>query len=107
MGAISSMVGLIFGWFAEMLLKRWGLNVFLAAGVLASYTACYSAFLLAVAALAGLIPSHPFSNFVLQFMPSASALAIAISAYFGSMAVKKACAYWVKAFTDISKIGAS
>jgi hypothetical protein len=107
MGALSSIVGLLFGWIAEIFLKRWGLNVFLAAGVLASYTACYAAFLAALVTLSGLMPSLPFVPFVTQFFPSASAVAFAVSAYFGSMAVKKACMYWVKAFTEISKIGAS
>lgn len=107
MGALSSIVGLLFGWLAEILLKRWGLNVFLAAGVLASYTACYVAFLAAVAALVALIPPLPFIAFTMQFFPSASAVAFAVSAYLGSAAVKKACSYWVKAVTDISKVGSS
>lgn len=105
MGAISSIVGLLFGWLAEILLKRWGLNVFLVAGVLSSYTACYVGFLAAVAALAGLIPPIPFVSFTLQFFPSASAVAIALSSVLGSLAVKKACSYWVKAVGEISKIG--
>lgn len=105
MGAISSIVGLLFGWLAEILLKRWGLNVFLAAGVLASYTACYAGFLVAVAALKGLIPPVPFIAFTLQFFPSASAVAIALSSVLGSLAVKKACSYWVKAVGEISKVG--
>jgi len=107
MGALSSIVGLLFGWLAEILLKRWGLNVFLAASVLASYTACYLGFLAAVVALVGLLPPLPFIDFTLQFFPSASAVAFAVSAFFGSLAVKKACSYWVKAMSDISKIGAS
>lgn len=107
MGAISSIIGLLFGWIAELMLKKWGLNVFLATGVLASYTACYVAFLAAIAAVSGLMPPSPFVAFTLQFFPSAYAVAFAVSAFFGSMAIKKACSYWVKAFTDISKIGAS
>lgn len=105
MGALSSIVGLLFGWLAELLLKKWGLNVFLAAGVLASYTACYVAFLAAIAAIAGLIPPVPFVAFTMQFFPSSSAVAFAVSSYLGSYAVKKACSYWVKAMTDISKVG--
>jgi len=107
MGALSSIVGVLFGWLAEILLKRWGLNVFLAASVLASYTACYLAFLAAIVALVGLIPPLPFIAFTMQFFPSASAVAFAVSAYLGSAAVKKSFTYWVKAVSDMSKIGAS
>ena len=106
MGAIASLLGSVFSWIAAQLLARWGYKVALVTVVIATFTVCYGTFLAAFLALKSLLPNHPLTPFVLQFMPSASAVAIAISAVLGSMAVKKACSYWVKVMVASAKIAA-
>lgn len=104
MNAIASILGTIGAWFASIILGRWTLTTGLVATVLATYTACYVAFLAAVSALTSIIPPVPMVSFSLQFMPSANAVGIAITSIFGSMAVKKACTYWVKVVSNLAKV---
>ena len=104
MGAVAQLLLTAFGEVAAFILKRWGFKVAMATSVLGAYTLCYASFLAAVAALLGMIPSFSWTPFALQFFPSRYAIAFVCTAFFGSIAVKKACTYFVKAFVNVAKI---
>lgn len=92
-------------WAAGLVAARWGYKVALVAAVVAVYVAVWAAMALALAALIALIPSSPFSAFLLQFFPSAAAVSVACGAYFGTMATMRSLEYW-KAVTGIAaKVG--
>lgn len=109
MGGIAAFLSAVLAEWLGAALKKWAFKVGLAATMLGAYTACYLAFLAGLTAVTAYIigkPSIPIDwwNFLAQFFPSRQAIATACTAYWGSMAVKKACGYWVKASQSMAVI---
>jgi len=94
-------LGSLGGWFAGLVAAQWGYKVALVAAVLSVYAAVWAAMIAAVAVLVGLMPDNVFSEFLLQFFPSRTAISTAASAYFGSLATMRSLDYW-KAATGLA-----
>lgn len=101
MGAIAQVLFNLFGGLFMLIGRLWGYKLALAAVISAAYLSCYVAFLAAIAALTALVGRPIIQGvnlgFLWQFFPSLSAVTFAITMIFGSMAIKKACEYWVAA----------
>lgn len=97
MAAIFNLVGGLYMFIGRF----WGFKLALAVVISGAYLSCYLAFLAAIAALAALVVRPTITGvnlgFLWQFFPSISAVTFAITMIFGSMAIKKACEYWVSA----------
>lgn len=104
--AILQGLGSIGAWAAGLVAARWGYKVALVAAVVAVYLAVYAAIGLALAALISLIPSMPVSSFLLQFFPSRLSISVAVSAYFGTMALMRSLDYWRLVTGLAAKVGA-
>lgn len=107
MSALISIFGGIFAWFGANLAAKWGFKVALIAAFLAAAAAMWLVMLTALGAVIGLMPSHGFVPFTLQFFPSASAVSAATTAYYGSMLARKAWEFWVHTYGIASRMGAS
>jgi hypothetical protein len=104
--AIITAIGNFLVYVGGYIAARWGLKVALIAAVLATYVAIWAALLAGLAAAASLMPSSGLTPFVLQFMPSSSAISFTISVYYGSMLTKRSWEYWRMLFDISAGLGA-
>lgn len=92
-------------WAAGLAAAKWGYKVALVAAIVAVYATVWTAIIALISALIALLPSYTFSDFLLQFFPSRSAITTASTAYLGTMATMRSFDYW-KAVTGLAaKVG--
>ena len=104
--AILQGLGSLGAWAAGIVAAKWGYKVALVAAVVAVYVAVWAAMAAAFVALVALIPTFPASAFLLQFFPARSAIAVAVSAYFGTLALMRSWDYWRLVTGLAAKVGA-
>lgn len=94
MGAILAGISSFALWFVAQAAAKIGVRLGIIAVVVACFTTIYGLMLAALGVIVALIPAHVFPSALTQFFPDAYALAIAGSAYWGSLVTKKSWDYW-------------
>lgn len=93
-------------WIVAQTAAKLGVRLGLIAVVVAAFVTVYGLMIAALAVIVAMIPAHSFPAALLMFFPDTYAIAIAGSAFYGSLVTKKSWEYWKLALSISAQVSA-